>query len=293
MSAARRIAIDGTEFHALTEDEVISEIMGELRRGRGGTVLTPNVDILRQLHRTDLKKYAESADLVVADGAPVVLASRLLGDPLPERVTGSALIHTLSAAVLAQGGGVMLLGGQQPDVAQRAAERLEDSNPEGTVSHHYPPFGFEESEQHLEVIDSLIRAHEPDVVFVGLGFPKQEELAQALHAEHSSTWFVGCGGSIAMLAGDVPRAPLWVQRMGVEWLYRLYREPVRLFRRYIVHDVPYALSLLTRSGLVGVLRSLANAHLEDKTEVATPERRTAPGPELTGLVSLHDEAVGA
>lgn len=149
----------------------------------------------------------------------------------------------------------MLLGGHEPMVSERAAEKLVDSSPSGTVMHHYPPFGFEESVSELSEIDRLIRAHEPDVVFVGLGFPKQEAFSQVLHSAHSSTWFIGCGGSIAMLAGEVSRAPRWVQALGAEWLYRLAQEPRRLFRRYIVHDIPYACGMLVRAALAGLFRS--------------------------------------
>lgn len=243
----RQVVVDGVAFDHVTEDDVLRRVLGDLAVGRGGLILTPNVDILRQLRRPENAELPERARIVVADGAPIVWASRVAGDQLPERVTGSSLIWTLSGAAAGAGRRVMLLGGAD-GVAERAAQRLEDEHPDLLRVHwHFPPFGFDADEAGFAEVVEVIKTAEPDIVFVGLGFPRQERLSLRLQELFPSTWFVGCGGSITMLAGDVARAPRWMQANGVEWLHRLVSEPRRLARRYLVDDVPYALAMLGRT----------------------------------------------
>ena len=245
-----RVSVGGVLFDPLTEAQVVEHVRAAVRSGHGGTVLTPNVDILRQLQDRDLRGALQDADLVLADGFPVVLASRLRGTPVPERVTGSSLIHSLSDALLTDGGRVLVVGGVTEDVGRAAAFELEQQTPgatPGSVSHHYPPFGFERDPVAMERLHQAVRDTDPSIVFLGLGFPKQDLLARRMHETHPRTWFVGCGGAIAMVAQEVSRAPRWVQRSGVEWIYRLAQEPRRLARRYLVHDLPYAARLLLRS----------------------------------------------
>jgi N-acetylglucosaminyldiphosphoundecaprenol N-acetyl-beta-D-mannosaminyltransferase len=239
--------IDGVGFDAVTEEDTLQRITRALDDGEGGTVLTANVDILRQLQAPSLSKLATDAELVVADGMPVVLASRLMGNGLPERVTGSSLISSLSERVLGAGGTVALIGGA-PGVVDRAAQALElENDGRGRVVYHSPEHGFESDPAEMARIERLFNRHKLDVAFIGLGFPKQELLANRLRERFPSTWFVGCGGSIAMVAGEVARAPRWAQALGLEWLFRLTQEPQRLFRRYIIHDLPYASGLLLRA----------------------------------------------
>jgi N-acetylglucosaminyldiphosphoundecaprenol N-acetyl-beta-D-mannosaminyltransferase len=85
----------------------------------------------------------------------------------------------------------------------------------------------------------------PDIVYVGLGFPKQEHVIDRLRPDLPASWFVGCGASIQFVAGDLRRAPEWMQGTGLEWMYRLLSEPRRLAIRYLLHDAPFALHLLT------------------------------------------------
>ena len=107
-----------------------------------------------------------------------------------------------------------------------------------------PPPGFDRGPAELEAVRARLVQAKPDIVFVGLGFPKQERVIAALVADLPTAWFVGCGAAIPLAAGVVPRAPGWMQRAGLEWLFRLLREPRRLFRRYLVDDLPFALRLL-------------------------------------------------
>lgn len=244
---APRVEVDGIGFHAVTEAQVLDRVFDDLSTGVGGFVVTPNVDILRQLRRPRLRAITDRAHLVVADGMPVVWASRLAANPLPGRVTGSSLLMTISARAARSGRTTFLLGGD-PGIAERAADRLSAGNPGLKVAGwHVPPFGFQHDHQQMAAIRHSLAAASPDIVFVGLGFPKQEHLILELHESFPATWFVGCGGSLTMAAGEVERAPLWAQRSGLEWVHRLVKEPRRLIGRYLVHDAPYAAGLLLRS----------------------------------------------
>ncbi len=241
------VHVDGVPFHAVTEPQVVDHVGRALDGTRGGYVVTPNVDILRQLQRPELRPVVDQADLVVADGMPVIWASRIAAQPLPERVTGSSLIWSLSAAAGARGRRVMLLGGAE-GIAEKAAARL-SSEIAGLppVTWHFPPFGYETDADASAAIAAAIRRDDPQLVFVGLGFPRQELLILDLLEQFPRTWFVGCGGSLAMVAGVVDRAPVWLQRVGLEWLHRLVSEPTRLAERYLVHDLPYAATMFARA----------------------------------------------
>lgn len=249
-----RVLVDGVPTDAVTETEVVQHVMRALGDGAGGRIVTPNVNIHQLLRRPEHASLIEGVELVVADGMPLVWASRLQGEPLPERVTGSSLIWSLARAAAAESRSVFLLGAE-PAVAATAQERMTDSIPCLSVAgRHSPSFGFETSlVERLEIVDTLIAAA-PDIVFVGLGFPKQERLMQELHVLLPSTWFIGCGGSIDFVAGRVKRAPVAVQRLGFEWLFRLAQEPRRLFGRYVLHGIPHALAMLARTALVRARR---------------------------------------
>ncbi|MGI4895426.1 MAG: WecB/TagA/CpsF family glycosyltransferase [Janthinobacterium lividum] len=242
-----QVTVDDIVFDAMREDEVVSHVLDALERGEGGNLITPNVDILRQLRRPENRHLAVGADLVVPDGMPIVWASRLQGEQLPERVTGSSLIWSLSRGAARSERTLYLLGGAE-GIAERAAEKLIAEEPDlDIVGWHCPPFGFERQGTTLEeTVDAVIDA-KPDIVFVALGFPKQERLMQKLRENLPSAWFVGCGGTLTMVAGEVSRAPVWIQRSGFEWVHRLAMEPRRMAKRYLVHDLPYAAGLFARS----------------------------------------------
>ncbi|MGL5828780.1 MAG: WecB/TagA/CpsF family glycosyltransferase, partial [Angustibacter sp.] len=110
-----------------------------------------------------------------------------------------------------------------------------------------PPLGFAERPADLAKILDEVVALAPDLVLIGLGFPKQERLAALLAARLPESWFLGCGGAVAMAAGELRRSPAWAQRSGLEWVIRLVQEPRRLARRYLIDDAPAAIALLAGS----------------------------------------------
>ncbi|MFI5935609.1 WecB/TagA/CpsF family glycosyltransferase [Actinoplanes sp. NPDC051494] len=250
IEAFDRVRLDGTGFDPITEDEVVAVVREAVATGRGGRIVTPNIDIMRQA-RTDrrVRAYLADADLIVADGMPLVWASRLgAGVPLPERVAGSSLIWSLSRGLGLDGRSIFVMGGNpgpHRDGASRAADRLAAHCPglriAGTIC---PEHGFERDEETYADVCAKVADAEPDLVFVGLGFPKQEIVIDRLRERMPHTWFIGCGAAVNFVAGDVDRAPRWMQRTGLEWAHRLGTEPRRLAGRYLKHDLPYALRLL-------------------------------------------------
>ena len=239
------IRLDQFEFDLLTEAEVVHHIVSESHAGRGGWVATPNIDICQRCRRDPaVRDLVQSATLVVPDGMPLLWAARLRGDSLAERVTGSSLIFSLSSAAASAGLSVYLLGGD-PGVPDLAGTELARRYPGLRVAGaDAPPVGFEESHDGVALIRKRLRQARPDIVYVGLGFPKQERLIAELVTALPTAWFIGCGAAIPFAAGTLPRAPIWMQKSGLEWMFRLLKEPRRLFRRYFVDDAPYAARLL-------------------------------------------------
>lgn len=238
-----RIPVDGVGIDPVTERDVIDHITSSAAAGVGGWMLTPNVDLLRQSRDPEVSGFFGEADLVVADGMPVLWAAQLAGTPLPGRVAGSDLIWTLSEAARDSGLTVFLLGGN-PGTADRAAEKLVEAYPGlSIVGTDCPPFGYERDPDALRAIDEAVGRAQPDIVFVGLPFPKQAHLARRLRGVVPSAWMLCVGVVFSFVVGDIPRAPVWMQRIGLEWVWRLAHEPRRLFKRYIVQGLPFALRL--------------------------------------------------
>jgi N-acetylglucosaminyldiphosphoundecaprenol N-acetyl-beta-D-mannosaminyltransferase len=245
---ADRVTLTGVQIDNLDEQGVINHILEERLTLRGGWMINPNVDVLRQVHAdTELQSLVKQANLVIADGTPLIWASRIRKTPLAERVPGSQLIWSLSGAAAERCVSVFLLGGTT-GVAERAGLALRLRYPNLKLAGtHCPPFGFESDAEQMQAIFTAVESSSPGIVFCGLGFPKQERLMAILASRFPGMWFIGSGASLTMAAGDVPRAPEWMQSVGLEWLYRLVQEPRRLFSRYIIHDIPFALRLMLSS----------------------------------------------
>jgi N-acetylglucosaminyldiphosphoundecaprenol N-acetyl-beta-D-mannosaminyltransferase len=241
-------ALTGLELDRLTESQVVDRVMAALRSGDGGWLATLNIDICRAVRQDpQLSGLLAAASLTVPDGMPLLWAASLRRDPLPERVTGASLIYSLSEAAAVSGRSIYLLGGA-PGVPEQAALRLQERYRGLVVTGvDAPPLGFDTSPEGLRAVRDKLAAAAPDIVFVGLGFPKQERLITSLTPVLPRTWFVACGAAISFAAGAHPRAPEWMQHMGLEWFFRLATEPRRLARRYLIDDLPFAARLLASS----------------------------------------------
>jgi N-acetylglucosaminyldiphosphoundecaprenol N-acetyl-beta-D-mannosaminyltransferase len=242
----QRMRLMGAPMDIVTEAHAVQSIIGAAETGRGHWTITANLDHLRRYHRDPVQKgLIDEADLVVADGMPLIWASRLAGEPLPERVSGSSMVWSICEGASARGQSVFLLGGD-PGVAERAAEvfrdRYQGLEIAGTAC---PPIGFENDEQELDRIQRQVTEAAPRIVFVALGFPKQDLLIRVLRSSLPHASFLGVGISLSYATGDVSRAPSWICSLGLEWAYRLSQEPTRrLVRRYLVDGLPFSLRLM-------------------------------------------------
>lgn len=206
-------------------------------------VVTTNVDHVVRLERDpELKGLYASADYTFADGMPVVWASRLLGTPLPERVTGADLFVALCRHSMASGQRVFVLGGR-PGQEQLLKERYAKRFPGMDVVVFCPPMNFDPEGSEAEAIVKNIRACQPDFIFVCLGFEKQERWALR-HVRRFDSGVIVCVGAAQEFAlGLKRRAPRWMQNSGLEWFWRLTSDPVHLWRRYLL-QAPVFLWLL-------------------------------------------------
>lgn len=231
-----RMVIDGTAIDRVSVADTLrcaSEWMHE-NGACARLIATINVQFL-QAARSDarFREVLARADLSVADGVPVVWASRLLCAPLPERVNGTNLMVDLCRLAAEEGRSVYLLGGK-PGAAAKAAEVLKGRFPALRVAGvDCPPFGFDKNPEARAAVADRISQARPDLLFAAFGAPKQEFWADE-HRELPVKVILGVGGSFEMIAGFVKRAPVWCQNAGFEWLWRLAMEPGRLWKRYLV-----------------------------------------------------------
>jgi N-acetylglucosaminyldiphosphoundecaprenol N-acetyl-beta-D-mannosaminyltransferase len=220
----------------LGRTEAIDAIVQLVRDGRGGTVFTPNVDhVVQAEHNEAFREAYGRTALSLVDGTPVLWAARLLGTPLPEKLSGSDLFEPLLERAAKEQLRVVLLGGG-PGVAELAAKNLKDRLPTlQVVDTLSPRIGLSSTDEERECVARLIRAR-ADLIFVCLGAPKQELFSDRNRQALAPAVLVGFGAAVDFAAGTVPRAPGWMSRAGLEWAFRLGREPRRLAARYLLRD---------------------------------------------------------
>jgi N-acetylglucosaminyldiphosphoundecaprenol N-acetyl-beta-D-mannosaminyltransferase len=242
------VAVMGLPLANVTAAEAVERIEELILSGGTHQVATANIDFwLNSLHDVHLHRIIAGCSLVLPDGMPLVWISRLLGNPLKERVSGADMVPMLAELSARKGYGIYLLGGKD-GVAARASERLKEMYPGvKIVGHHAPPLADLERMDHGDALDR-IRAAKPDILMVAFGNPKQEKWIR-MHAKRLGVPVsIGIGGSMDMLVGDVHRAPGWMQKSGLEWLGRCAQEPMRLLPRYarnfsaLATKLPFALT---------------------------------------------------
>lgn len=225
----------GMQISRITMPETVAKLLAFCREPRGNScryVVTPNTDHAVLFQRcAELRAAYAEASLVLADGAPLVFASKLFGDHLPERVAGSDLVPQVFAA--ARDSLRVFLLGAAPGVAERAAVRIEHQwQAVHVVGTYSPPIGFENDAAENYRIFELMRAAAPDVAIVGLGAPRQEIWVHRHRHELPAKVAICAGATIDFLAGHRRRSPVWMRRLGLEWLHRVCAEPRRLAGRY-------------------------------------------------------------
>lgn len=228
--------------------ETVDLVFDALAAGRGGWIATPNLDHVRRCAtEPEVRALVARADLIVADGMPLLWAARLQGTPLRERVAGSDLVWLLAERAAREGRALYLLGGN-PGAAEGARDRLVERWPELRIAGLSSPRVSElPTASEVDALATELERARPDLVYVAFGAPKQERVIEALRPRLPAAWWIGVGVSLSFISGEIRRAPRWMQRLGLEWVHRLAQEPGRLARRYLVHDLPFALRLLVHA----------------------------------------------
>lgn len=227
-----------TTIDNLTMDEALDEINTLILNKKPSYVVTPNVDHIVKLEKDrELQEIYRNADLILTDGMPLIWISKILSKPIKEKVSGSDLFPKVCELAAEKGYKIFLLGAGK-GVAQIAAEkltnRLKGLNIVGTYS---PSYGFEKNEEEINKIIELVNESRPHILAVGLGAPKQEKFIYKYKDRLKVPVSLAIGASIDFEAGVVLRAPEWMQKNGLEWLYRLYKEPKRMAKRYLIDDL--------------------------------------------------------
>lgn len=214
-------------FDNLTMEEAVGTAMGHIAARSRCRVVTPNAEFALEAKKNPrFLHILNTSQLVLADGISVVLASRILGDPMQGRVTGVGFAQALAQALAKEGGSLYLLGAK-PGVAEKAAEKLLQTYPGLKIAGTHDGYFKEDGP-----VVAAINAAKPDALLVCLGAPKQEYFMEDHDADLEVPVMAGLGGSMDVLAGNVKRAPEFFQKFGLEWLYRLVKEPQR-WRRMI------------------------------------------------------------
>ena len=220
-----RVDVLGVAFDSVTVDEAVERAMELLEQDGPHFIATPNPEIVQRANQDpEFSEILARADLVIPDGVGVIYAARILGRPLKARVPGIDFASALMGRMAGTGKRLFLLGAE-PGVAQQAAAHLQAAHPGLVVCGVHDGYFKEDGP-----VVQAIREARADVVFVCLGAPKQEKWAAAHGEEAGARLYIGLGGSLDVFAGKVERAPERMQRLGLEWLYRLVKQPSRIGR---------------------------------------------------------------
>lgn len=217
----------------LTMDEALTEIDNLICQRQKSYVVTPNLDHIIVIEEDSVfKEVYDNASLVLTDGVPLLWIAKYYGTPLKEKVSGSDIFPKMCELSSKKGYKVYILGAKE-GVADKAACRLMDKYPGLQVVGTYsPPIGFEENETMVDDIINMINETNADILAVALGSPKGEKFIYKVKDRICVSLSISIGATIDFEAGRVKRAPRWMSNIGLEWLYRVFQDPVRLSKRY-------------------------------------------------------------
>jgi len=237
-----RVSLLGTEVDALSFSDTMDAVVEIIETGNPTQHLAMNaakVVLLRS--NPALQAIASACGIISADGVPLVWASRLLGHPLPGRVNGTDLMEALCDLAGRRQWSVFFFGARQ-DVIDAVAEWAQRTHPGLRIAGTHSGY-FDESENE-EIVDQIASSG-ASILFVGFPTPKKEIWLHRHLAELNTPFCMGVGGSFDVIAGSVSRAPRWMQRNGLEWLFRLIQEPKRMWKRYLVGNTRFVLLVLS------------------------------------------------
>ena len=280
---AARIGVGRALIDNCSSEQVCASIIAHAQnRGTPAYVITPNAQhiVLLEKDRRLQDVYAH-ADLVIPDGVSLLIAARLYGRSLQQRIAGVDLFKELCGHAAEADLHVFLLGGR-PGSAELAAMTLKGDHPTLMCTTYCPPLGFEQSADELKQTADAITSAQPDILFVAFGAPKQEYWIYEHGLQLSVPVCIGVGGSFEIVGGVVPRAPMWTQNIGCEWLYRLCREPRRMWRRYLFGNLEFAAIVLRQRFRRAFLNTFMHYVNEDRFAAELSELTLLPQESLDG-----------
>lgn len=232
----QRIKMMGCHIDNLSMEETLCKVEEFIQSGKPHQHVVVNVDKLVKAQRDEkLCRIINDCALINVDGMPVVWASRLLGKPLKERVAGVDLFEALMQRAGKKKWRVFLLGAKEDVVS--GVKRLYEKKYPGLVIAGYRN-GYWKPEEEQEVVEQIKQAR-ADILFVAISSPKKEHFLGRYQAEMKVPFAMGVGGTFDVAVGKVKRAPLWMQKSGLEWFFRFLQEPTRMFKRYFIDDISF------------------------------------------------------
>ncbi len=233
---ANRIELMGCFVDNLSMEETLQTVEGFIASGKPHQHVVVNVDkIVKAQRDPDLRRIINECALINVDGMPVVWASRLLGKPLKERVAGVDLFDALIRRAAEKGWRVFLLGAKE-DVVAKVRQIYASRYPQLVFAGHRN--GYWKPEEESRIVDEIALT-KADLLFVAISSPKKEQFLNTYQARMKVPFAMGVGGTFDVAAGKVKRAPVWMQKAGLEWFYRFLQEPRRMFRRYFIDDMAF------------------------------------------------------
>lgn len=235
-----KIEILGVKVDPWTIEQTVKATDSLIKQGKFAHLIGVNADKVLQIRDdAEMREIVHRCEIVNADGASMVFAAKRLGLFLPERVAGIDLMEALCLLAAHKGYNVYLLGAKA-EIVSRTERILKERHPQLTIVGYRD--GYFNEDDYPSVINEVLSTG-PDIVFVGITSPKKERLIEQFRESGAHGVFVGVGGSFDVVSGAIPRAPMWMQRANLEWLFRMAQEPRRLIRRYVVGNTRFLLLL--------------------------------------------------
>ena len=235
-----RVSVMGCPVEPWTMEQTVEVTDVLIKGGHFAHLMGVNADKMLQMRDDpEMDACVRRCEIVNADGASMVMAARKLGVNLPERVAGIDLMWELCTLAEREGHRVYLLGAKA-EVVAKTAEVLAERYPNMTIAGYRD--GYFKDDEFDDVVAEVEQTR-PEIVFVGITSPKKERLIERFRELGAKGAFVGVGGSFDVVSGNIPRAPMWMQRANLEWFFRMMQEPRRLVRRYVVGNTRFYLLL--------------------------------------------------
>lgn len=236
-----RVEVMGILVDPFTMEQTVSKALDYANDRRFAHFVGVNADkYLQMKDNAEIDEIVRRCEVINADGASLVMASNVLGVYVPERVAGVDLMDELCAAAETEQIGVYLLGAK-PEIVDACAQSLLTKYPD------LPLVGYKDgyfSEDEYDAVGEDIKASGASIVFVGITSPKKEQVIEHFRNQGVNAVFLGVGGSFDVISGAIKRAPLWMRKAKVEWLYRMMQEPRRLVKRYLIGNARFLVSLM-------------------------------------------------